>query len=347
MENYVTLEPSHPEFLNHLTGRFSPDHIALPVSSMNINSTHEKVTFRILHKSAVKRPSWARVLARIFRLDLLTLTLTPPLVVMTAAHAPWSATNLLATLSLLLLHGAVYCRNDYIDHMRGVDRLHEKGGSQVIQKGWLSASFVQKMYRALLTAALLLATPIFVSHPEVFALALAVALTGVIGYSHLRWGQWHWSLGALAVFFCLGPFLTLGMSWALGFSAIAPFIVVGIYFGVVALLTVEVRHSICLIVDDTAGLTTLPVRIGFDRTKKVLNFLLLCAALLLGLSLISLGVPPWLGLSALPFWIWMFLLGKRISRVTSPLSSNLYELPAHILRLHLWSGLYLSLIQIL
>lgn len=351
MNEFVTLSRSQPEFQTYLLGEFSSEMRALPVRSFNINSQNEKVTFHLVHLDKISRPTQIHILARVFRFDLLTLTMMPALVVAVYLWPHVERLDLLplALFSLFFLHGAVFCRNDFVDHMRGVDRLNEKAGSQVIQKGWLKAVTVKKLYVVFLAVALSLALPVFATKPELSLLAVVVAFLGVLGHSHLRWGFGHWLMGDLAAFLCLGPLLVLGMSWAL-VGAISPEVLgLGVYFGLLAFLYIQARHVMSMVIDDEAGLVTMPVRWGFDRAKWVMSALLATLALaLFGFSWLS-----WLG----SFWIvtiktalilWLairaIMLAKKIKSISSPLSSALYSLPQETVRLHFYSGLIFILI---
>lgn len=335
MTEYITVERNHPDYIKYLTGEFSKEHCAIPVRSLNTSKGHENVTFQLVKRSEIVKPSWFKILIQILRLDLLTLTLTPAVVVAffigTEASLQVSALTLI---SLFFLHGAVFCRNDYVDHMHGADRSNEKGGSQVIQQGWLAAVVVKRIYWVLMILSVLFAAPVMYLRPELLLLCGAVAVLGVFGYSHLRWARGHWVWGDLAIWLCLGPLLTCGMAWALlGEVSYAAFWI-GAYFGTLALAYVEVRHTISMVVDDEAGLKTLPTRLGFDHAKTVIVSLFVIAGV----------IAVWSGelmvtLVGLNFW-----LALKGFQVASPLSSKLYEMPKRVIFIHFLSGL-LFLVQ--
>jgi 1,4-dihydroxy-2-naphthoate octaprenyltransferase len=348
MSEFITVERSHPQFKDYLSGEFSSEYRALPVRSLNIDRASEKVTFQIVKVGDLDKPSLPLVLAQIFRLDLLTLTLTPAATVAALLANQLTEPHLifLTLLSLAFLHGAAFSRNDFVDHMRGIDRLNEKGGSRVIQKGWLRAITVQRLYWGLLVIATLLAAPVLTRMPELIFLAIAVAGLGVLGYSKLRWGSGHWMFGDLAVFLCLGPMLALGMSWVVAREVSGFMTWVGVYFGLLSLAYLEIRHTISNVVDDEAGLATLPVRWGFDRAKLVIVGLLVAAAVLAA-YLISIVQPGPLSLLGLPLVAALAWVAQKGFAVSSPLSSGLYELPKKVAQVHLVSGFYLILVSML
>lgn len=335
MNEFVTVNRTHPDFAKYLTGEFSTELCALPVRSLNVNSDDEKVTFQVLHQNEISRPPMTKILSQVLRVDLLTLTLTPAICV---AYSYWSEASRsltwLALVSLAFLHGAVFCRNDFIDHMQGVDLLNEKGGSQVIQRGWMRAVSVKKLYWSFMAAAILFAIPVLIARPELLLLCGLVALLGVFGYSHLRWAKGNWLLGDLSVWLCLGPLICLGMNWVINAEWSNAAFWIGAYFGTLALAYVEIRHTISMVIDDAAELNTMPTQLGFDHAKTSIVILFLAAGLI---AVWAGGIMP--ALVGLNFW-----LALKTFHLASPLSSNLYQLPKKVLWVHFASGL-LFLIQ--
>lgn len=334
MSEFITVERTHPDFLKYLTGEFSNELCALPMHSLNISRDNKKVTFQLLHKNEVVRPPMLKVLSQVLRLDLLTLTLTPAICI---AYSYWSEANrwltLLALLSLAFLHTAVFCRNDFVDHMHGIDSLNEKGGSRVLQRGWMRAASVKKLYLSLMAVAILFVLPVVLARPELL-LVCFIAVAGVFGYSHLRWARSNWVLGDLSIWFCLGPLICFGIKWVINPVWSSNPLWIGAYFGLLALAYVEVRRTISIVIDDIASLSTMPTRLGFDRAKIFIIVLFMLAGL----------IAFWAGgamtaLVGLNFW-----LALKTFHVASPLSSILHELPKKIIWVHIVSGL-LFLIQ--
>jgi 1,4-dihydroxy-2-naphthoate polyprenyltransferase len=343
---FLTIEKSDLNFEKYLLGSFSDDHRALPVQSLNVNRENEKVTFQIVHNSKIQKPKTYRILLQLFRVDALTLTLAPALAVL-ATHAKniENTRNVFFALaSLLFLHFAVFCRNDFVDHMRGVDRTNEKGGSRVIQKGWLKAVTVQKLYRVCLAISISFALPVILQRPELILLSLAVAVFGVLGYSFLRWGKVHWVFGSLAVLLCLGPLLTTGMSWVIHAQVTVLSLLMGFYFGLLAMIYVYLRHMMNIIVDDEAGVKTLPVVVGFDRAKMGVIFLFIVSAFLFE-AIATTMHPSVVSLLALPMVGWIFWQAKRSFQLKSPVSSRLYVLPKSVMRMHMASAIMIFILD--
>jgi len=345
---FVTIGKSHPDFSRYVSGQFSNQHVALPISTLFANSPDEKVTFQIFSRQQIARPHWLLILFQVLRLDLLTFTLMPPLVVLALAPAAVQVPELVgwAFLSLFFLHGAVFCRNDYFDHLRGADRWNERGGSRVIQRGWLRAVTVHRLFLIFLTLAATSALPIFFAKPLLALISLFAVLVGVWGYSYLRAGAGPWWLSSLSVFLCLGPILTCAFSLLTYDKIVETVVIVGCYFGVIATVYSWLRHTISMVGDDEANLKTLPVKLGFDRMKSTLFFttfvFIICSA----------GIYSWIqpkvtSLLALPVIIYLVFISANIYGLSSPLSSGLADLPRQYARLHLLSGVLFLLFSVL
>jgi 1,4-dihydroxy-2-naphthoate octaprenyltransferase len=345
---FVTFVKSSPEFSQYLLGSFSDQEVALPVTSLFVNTPREQVTFQVLRLNDIERPSFWKLCFQVLRLDILPLTLLPPLVIMVLTRDALLGNPLViwAFAALFFLHGAAFCRNDYMDHMRGVDRWNEKGGSRVIQRGWLRAITVRNIYRGLLLLAALCSVPVFLFYPELLLVAALAAGLGIWGYSHLRSGRGPLFLSSLGVFLCLGPLLTGGFFWVMkgGMSAVS--ILIGMHFGLIAMLYALTRHTLSMVVDDQAGLRTLPVVLGFDRMKTLLSTLVIILILTSGFTF-SLVEPGLKSLTALPLLASLSFLGRKIYAIKSPLSSALTEVPGNLVKFHLLSGLLLIVYLIL
>ncbi len=348
MSEFITLDRNDPRFESYLLGSFSSDHCALPVRSLHINSRAEQITFQVLPVAAIERPPMILILAQVMRLDLLSLSLTPAL----AAWALFGFTSdaVMGAVALLFLHAAFFARNDFVDHLRGVDRLNEKGGSRVIQRGWLKATAVRKIFGLFFLTGAALALPVVIHHPMIAGLGIFGAIFGAFGYSHLRWSQSGWLVGGLSLFLCVGPLLCLGAyevsaktlvvnAHVLSGTSVNQTLVwlLGSLFGLVAVVYVETRHLISIVIDDEAELQTLPVRFGFDRAKKTLALFYFGVAIVLAALLFSLF--HYLGLLiALPMVLIISRLGLAMYRVSSPLSSSLVTLLSRSNYLHVALG---------
>jgi 1,4-dihydroxy-2-naphthoate octaprenyltransferase len=325
---YITLDRSDPNFHRYLLGQLPGNEIAIPVRSLHVNSGQETVTFQIISRESILRPSIWIVAMQVMRLDLIALSLLPAVCVFAYAVAKGlNPPNLgLALLALFFLHGAVFCRNDYCDHLSGVDRVNEKGGSRVIQNGWISAAAVQRIYRVFLFVAVGFATPILLRDPSLSWLAVIGGGLGILGYTALKRGRFGWWAGDLALFLASGPLLTLGADRVAGLP-LRPLVAIaaGKGFGLLAVAYIEIRHMISMVVDDTADIRTLPVRIGFDRAKIVVAALYILSAAALIFNFWAVKWPYGLFLAS-AYGFFMIAMALRVCRANSPLSSLLSSL---------------------
>ncbi len=344
MGEFITLDRRDPLFEGYLLGHFSETHRALPINSMKINSIDERVTFQLMPLTDIHRPSSFAVLFQVMRLDLLSLTLTPALV--TWVLFGFSRAAVLGVIALVFLHGGFFAINDFVDHWRGVDRLNEKGGSRVIQKGWVKAANVRNLSFLLLAIGALISAAVVINNPEIIIVGLIGGVFGAYGYSRLRWSKSGWFLGGFLLFMCTGPLLTWGAyvvsrhsaQIAIQFTnASQVLLILGALFGLIAVVYVETRHLISLVVDDQAGLQTLPVRFGFDRARQVLSlFYVLSAGLLVTALALVFGR---FGLfMAAPLAFLILRQANAMFRVSSPLSSSLLILLRRSIYLHIALG---------
>ncbi|MCB0393107.1 MAG: prenyltransferase [Bdellovibrionales bacterium] len=335
---FVTVKKSDSQFLKYLDGSFSKEHRAIPEQSLNINTSREQITFRVMPKSAILTPNLFVMLIRLFRLEWLSLSVGPVLVTYSYLfHKGFEIDHLnsvLSLLAILLFHGGVFALNDYKDHIQGVDRINFKGGSQVIQKGWLSAQTVQRLgimlcgFGAVIGAFFVIQQPFFLISAALF---LAVS---VMAYSFWGNGLKTLGFGEMISFFCFGPLLTYGFSRVSVMDHTWQVVALGIPFGHLAALSLQVRHLENLMSDDQFRVTTLGVRLGFDRYKRVIQyqFLFSIPLFLMGLYLSSVS---WINfLLVIPYAYFCIKYFRIIGGSRSTFSSELDGLREKMSELH-------------
>ncbi|HWU44056.1 MAG TPA: hypothetical protein VN132_11480, partial [Bdellovibrio sp.] len=186
MSQLLTLSKSSPEFESYLLGTFARDQRALPVQSLNVNSASETVTFKIVSLQEVQRPSWIVVALKSLKVRSFLLLLVPMFLILTKNYEDRSIrdswTTIISTIGLLFAFISANLRNDFMDHMKGVDRIFSDSGSRSIQKGWLTAMQVKKMSTLFLVLAL------FCSLPVIFAIPL-VAVVMAVAFAVGIWAQ--------------------------------------------------------------------------------------------------------------------------------------------------------------
>lgn len=324
---YITLTHKDPEFESYLLGTFSQSQRAIPIESFGVNTPRERVTFKVVDKSELEAPHPLVILVQSWRPSLLTFTLSPALVTFCYLWTqgqilyPWLILN--GLLVLLCFHGAAFLLNDYFDHYKGWDRMSQKRGSQVIQKGWMTAHSLWRWGVASLIIGGVVGLPILWTHPQqlgVLALVVGVALPS---FSGRHWSLKSAGLGDVFLFLCLGPLLTYGCAVTISGQSSFFILYLGLIYGLLSLVTYQVRQLERLFLEVRGSSGTLLSRLGFDRSKVLIFSEITCVGLLLmGLYWVGKwGAWIFLLIGVLLVCGWPILL--KLKKASSPLSSEL------------------------
>jgi 1,4-dihydroxy-2-naphthoate octaprenyltransferase len=226
-----------------------------------------------------------------------------------------------ALLGVFFLHTAAFLLNDVQDHLRGVDRLSRRRGSQVIQKGWVSANAMKKWAVVNFALAIGFGVPAFLNAPLELAMVCAAAGICLLVLWSNRGARYGLSDLALALLF--GPLLTCGIALAsFGTTGWHDFIL-GAAFGSLTVWALQVRQLEYLFRSKPESFRTLLGFWSFDRVRSLI---------LVGGILILISQPVIALLLAVPLRFFILLpvvsmplilfLG-RVRTAASPLSSNL------------------------
>ncbi len=351
---FVTLLRSEVKCRDCLLGQSIPhgqepsERFALPVKSFAVGSPQERITFQLVKADEIGRPSMWKVLFWALRLPLLTLSWTPVVAVwvwLWAGGYEFKAQDLFLVLgNLFLLHMGVFLLNDYWDHMRGVDRLSSRRGSQVIQRGWLRAWQVRLWGWAALVTGGLLGTGILLwsrASLELWVLVFGAAFAVLI----LAWSPRklrRWALTELLILLSLGPLLTCGsmMFWL---GSCSPEIgALGLGFGVLALLSFHLRSLGALLSEKS-----LLGRLGFDLSHRLLSVEIALLPVFFAFVFWALGeFRLGLVLGALVLFVGLKLL-QLLVQSRSSLSSSLRPLRAWALLMHFSVGVGVALVALM
>ncbi len=343
---YITLTKGDPEFESYLLGTFDSKSRALPVETFEGKNSGERVTFRIVPLDKLNVPPWWKVYFLSIRPELAGLTLGPAAAAWLnhsgAALSQWTRwPSWLALLGIFFLFAAACLYNDYQDHMQGGDRRNRQRGSQVIQKGWVTA--IQMRRWAVLNAALALVfgVPAFFNAPLALSLICLGAAVAIFIISQ-KWGL-RAGLVDLSLMLLFGPLLTCGIALASYSDFNSGDIFLGVAFG---LLTVWVFHLRQLEFLFRARPESFRTFLGFLPFEKVRLVLVMESALVV---MAQLAAAVWLRLPflffplslfiSLPLWICV----QRIWQAGSPLSSSLMGISWRALIAHLgWTVWWLA-----
>lgn len=276
MSELITLRKGDPNFERYLLGTFSKSHRALPVTSLNVNSDSEQITFEILPKAEIRKPVALIYLIQLLKLKNFILVIFPLFLILVKNLLDETITDaktgLFSFLGVLCLHAAANLRNDYMDHMRGLDRVHPTSGSRAIQRGWIRAISVQRLAYLFLVFGVVFGLPAIIKYTEIQILVAFVALLGLLGLGSYRMGLRYRRWSELTVFLVLGALLTCGFQVSLGAGYDQEAMAIGIVTGWFAVFYLHLKNFDQLMVNSQAKFNNTVSWLGFEKSKNLLFF---------------------------------------------------------------------------
>jgi 1,4-dihydroxy-2-naphthoate octaprenyltransferase len=333
---YITLTKADPEFGSYLLGTFSKTHRALPVETFHPQTARERVTFRLVEREKIDSPAWWIVYFRSCRPELLGLTMGPAIAAWLnhrdeiSDWAKWP--SWFALLGIFFLHTAAFLWNDVEDHVRGLDRESPRRGSQVIQRGWVSAAAMKKWALVNLALAVLFGVPAFLNAPFPLAFVCGAAILSLLA---LMFKTARWGFSDLALFLLFGPLLTAGIALA-SFGTVSwqdP--ILGTAFGALAVWVLQARQFENLFRSQPEGFRTFLAFWDFDRARTICIvegvLLLILQPLVAWWLSIPLKLFIFLPLISIPSILFMGRLRSAASPLSSQLvNSDLWALGSHL-----------------
>lgn len=329
MRELITLQANSPEFKSYLEGSFSREKRALPVQSVHVNTNAETVTFEIVPVNDIKKPGMCLFLSKTLKLNGLLLVLFPIFFVLAKNSLDRQVRDpvslIFATMGILFLYLGFSLRNDYGDHMLGLDRINPHLGSQSIQKGWITARTAKRWANIFVSVAFLSGLPVFIAFPQIFLFLLLTLIIGYLAFfsKSLSIRQWEGSEAVLMLL--LGPMLTCGFEVAItGFCRRDTF-ALGILWGWLSLFPIHLKNLEHILSFTQAGLSNLVTAKGFDGGKKLVRWWWWVGFF---------GFLVYHYLYAGTFWFWFYglFLGFvslrftiKLSNVDSPMGSEMAE----------------------
>lgn len=342
MSQLLTIEKSNPDFLNYLRGSFSKSQRAIPVSIQK-----DQLTFRLVEKNQIERPHILEVLSQLLRLEYLTFSLMPMLVLLGWAYfSGWQTSTFLISsvfLAVLLFQVSAHFFSEYFDHMKGVDHIHWRG-SQVIQKGWLTAYQVQNLACLTLFFSVICALPVLLQNFYLLLILAVLSFLAMIEFSSNRFGFKYLGFGEFSIFLLTGPLLSAGFTWAVWQQVSVETLFIGFIFGLTSSYVYFLKNFEEISIKEDSHLLTLANRVGFDRSQSFAMWfppLLLVVCLFFG-ELLTFVPKVWriYFLLSAPLCLWVLF---EVKKVESCLSSNLLRVKNKGLVFHFLSGLMILL----
>ncbi len=242
------------------------------------------MTFEIVPLQDIKRPHILTVWIKALRIRSFLTVLFPLFLVLSknliggSGIDPW--TLLFATWGVLFLFAAVNLRNDYVDHMKGFDRIDSKLGNRPIQSGWVTAESVRKVSGGFLLLAVLMSLPVMLAFPEISVFVLGAGCLGYLTLFRLRRTFKEWAGGEFGILILVGPLLTCGFELAITGNIFVETLFLGLLWGWMALLPVHLKNLSLIVSQSQAGVSNLMTYFGFDRGKKLIYYWWLAAIIL-------------------------------------------------------------------
>ena len=266
-----TLSQSDPEFKKYLLGSFSKIERALPLQSLNVSTDSETVTFKIVPISQIQVPPFFKKWTQILKIKSFILFAFPILLLLFKDYLDQAnfdlQLGLFSAFGAAFLFAAINLRNDYRDHLSGLDRVHPESGSRAIQNGWLTALQIKKLSVLFAGLGVLLALPSLFNFPQLFFLVAVVTIIAGIGMSNYRMGLKYRWWTEVAAFLLLGPLLTIGYQLSIGVALDQEVVGIGLISGWLAVYFVHLKNFEAIMVNDQAGFSNSIHVLGFEKSK--------------------------------------------------------------------------------
>lgn len=290
-----------------------------------------KIAFR---KVTQPRPSKLKSYAESLRAISLTATALPGLAIwalgMLRGEPIDGVSFALALVGATLLQIAVNVLNDVEDHLKLIDLPGGVGGSQTIQRGWVSARELRFFGFFCLVGGTLLGVPVLMKHLSLMLPIGIVAVVGTLGYSSKPFGFKYRALGDVDVFLLCGPLLTAGFSIAAFGKLGAATWYLGSFFGFAACAILHVNNMQDIHMDSARGAKTLASKIGFRKSTHLLAmfYVLAYLSLMVGVLSSQLPISTLSAFLALPLFVKILQRSYAASGSDSPLLNGLRVMAA-------------------
>lgn len=346
-----TLSSQDPAYQAFIDGSFSRTLRAIPCRCLDGRNKPSNITFHILPIKKIERPSIAKIWIKQLRLPYLTLTLNPIVAIslLLLSRGDMFSLNIAvsAFLALLFLQISTHLFNDYSDHISGRDRFSQKGGSRVIQKGWLAAYEVKRAALICFFLALICGSVILITKPILFFILGFIALFGILEFCCDHFRLRYRGFGEFIIFFLCGPFLTLTYEFLLIQQMEISVLALGIFFGVLALVAVHLEHLEEILPDSQWARKTITTLFGFETSRNLVIFFYMTALCGAFVAIKEPILRKSVIVMLIVFLGFMVFVMRKILIAHCFASSLLNNSRHKALQIHFWSGLILNLTLLL
>jgi len=231
--------------------------------------------------------------------------------------------GLLAAIGAFFLHTSLNLRNDFVDHMKGLDRVLPTAGSRAIQKGWVTAQSVKIWAWIYFILGVLFGLKPVLDYPQVLLFVGSLSALGVVLITSFRMGVKYRIWTELLVFLLLGPFLTSGFQLSFGAPLDLEAVLIGFLTGWVGVFSLHLRNFELLMVQSQARFRNSITHLGFDTSKILLK--VWWSTFCLGLVLLHIfySLPEVAFVFLVSGFFTSFVFWKNLDRLQSPLVSGM------------------------
>ncbi|OQW51921.1 MAG: hypothetical protein A4S09_09655 [Proteobacteria bacterium SG_bin7] len=336
MDSLISVRRQDETFFSYMKGTFSSQWRAIPTESLNLDLKKDYITFRLIPIERVPHVSIWQFILKVFRLDGLSFSvggLIATLFFLQAIERTFSfGLAISCFIPVICLHIAMNLFNDYYDHVRGVDRI---GSVKSIQIGWVRAIDLYNWGWIALGLGIFSGVFILAASTAPIYLIVALAAFGILEFSSNRFGLKYLGYGEITLFLLTGPLLVVGFVLAVNGNLQVRDLALGGFLGLLTLLFMHLNNLREILSAAQAGVSNIVTRNGFDKSKRILGFMLILSSFVWWNVLILMHKSPW----AFGPWIAGGIIFKyifaQVLQSASPMSSVLRSTVQKRFLLHL------------
>jgi len=326
----ITVSRRSAEFKKYILGTFSDTHRALPMESLSSVQDHDEVTFQLVPTEQIQKPIWPVVFLKTIRIRQFIFVLFPIFYLFLLngfLESVQDATLILLSLvGVLSLFASLQLRNDFHDHLNGLDRIRHKGVSSPLLQGWVTAKEVSQWAWFFVGISALCSLPLIFVFPQLIII-LAIS-TGLLSWSLYRPLSSFKNIfaGEIVFGFLVGPLLATGFQVSVTGVFNLQSLFFGLIWGAAVLFRMYLQNFENMAALSQAKIKNILNTLGFDRSKKFIMTWWLSVLALFGIyHLVYFHFLVWMGtFFLLAVFTWKFL--NQMKKVQSPLGSALADL---------------------
>ncbi len=288
MTETITLFKEDSLFKSYLTGVFSEKKRAIPVQTLNAGTTEESVTFEIKEIQEIDAPSVFYVcleMARLQSLGLLILISSLILLFFNKEQIVWNhQLALISFIGCLFIHIGCNLLNDYIGHIKGVDRQSPSSGSRVIQKGWVTAIVVKRIGYFCLIVGGLLGVPAMLVHPAVIYVVLFGVLIAALVFLAYKMNLMLKGVGETLIFALSGPLMVNGFSLAITGRTNLEILMFSVLVGWSSTLLLHIKNLEQVVYNSKKNHKNWVGHLGFEKGRVLIYFWIIAQVCLVTLQ---------------------------------------------------------------